>query len=351
MPNAVKLLASTDPKLNLSDEVYAAFKEPGGSIAVSVVTGNISVQRQALAFARPKAAISTGAKVEQELDKEEALEMLGHPDDWKLAIPNGSSTDVLTKDALRRAWDSDATDTVTRTLRAATLDEQAALEDAKERLSPKAGTARYAAAVGAPVTNIALLATAAGGFLAIKSEDKLARPSLAFIASVLALSALVLSIVGTALLHGETIKLARLDLLQQPLKPRFSLPNACVLLFLAALVCAPFSVFPKDSSSASPAASFGAITLMETAKETRATFKVTWKNLSQEVSAVRSTVTAASGESVSVSTAKEDATVTQHLADTVKIPTTILVSTQQLDKDRAPLGDLITHTYSVKASG
>jgi hypothetical protein len=346
----VTLLSSSDPNVNLSDEAYAAFKEPPASVKASALTGGVflsSRDRPAIRRSRVKEPTKRGATVKETLEVDQVSEMLAESVNWKLAIPNGDSTDVLTRNALKQASESSQAGTVTKALRGATLDELATIEDAKERLGPKAGAARYTTALGAPVTNVALLAAAAGGFFAIKGDEEVLRPALLLIAVIAAVLAIALSIAGNIQLGRQTVHLARLDLLQARPQPRLWFPNLCVFLFLVALVCAPFSVFPANASPAPAVPSFSPAKTTESGKHTKVEFDVTWKHLGESVKSVRTVVTAANGEPRTTTAPKTSDTLSTHLAGLVSGPTTLTAATELLGEEEKRIGDLITHTYTV----
>lgn len=354
MPRAVVVTASDDESRNLSDEAYAAFKESGVSVEVSVLSGQPSSALGEHPLLVRTAEVPTRAKrpanvkLKEQLDAAEVNAMLADAADWKLAIPSGSSTDVLTKGMLQRAWSTDGAGVVTMKLRQATEDEQAVLQNAKESLSSRAGAGRVAAALSAPVTNVGLLALAAGAFVGWKAGEDVARPGLLIAAGICALLSIAASLAGT-LLKRTTLRLSRLDLLERNAAPSPWLPNACVALFAVALVLAVFSAVPPASSSPSPRATFGTVTTTQAAGRTRVTFSVTWAHLGASAAKVRTIVAPARGRrQVSVTPKGSDGSVSQRLSVVLtKVPAKVVVTSQAVDDAGALVGDGATHTYDI----
>ena len=373
MPNSVVVTDSSTGKVNLSDEALAAYEEPGVVTQTPVVSGKrffkaaTTAERLTVLGDGPEPADGgdddelaivlrptprvrrrrrpSSAPVKEELSAAEVERMLADDADWRLAIPNGSSTDVLTKDKLREAWEADASGTVTTRLRGASNDEASLLEQAKDSLTPKAGGARFVAALGAPVTNIALVGGAAALFAALKPEDP--RPALIVAAGICALAAVLMSLLGTNLLRRTTIRLSRLDLLAKRSGPPLWLSNLSVVALAAAIVlafCA--AAFPEEPES-DPGVAFGKATTTQAGAATRVAFTVEWKDLGDDAAAVRTTVTPAGGSGRGTVTPVTEGGVTQQLRARVPGMSTIAVSSQALDSDRKPIGDMTTHTYEV----
>jgi hypothetical protein len=358
MPNAVILLSSDGEKLNLSDEAYAAFKEPEATIVTSVVSGQFKLLRAAgptgglgaeTSERRPRSSRPpTNVTLKEQLDASDVEEILAEQSGWKLAVPTGSATDVLTRDALAEAWRSNATGVVTMSLRGPTMAEQGVLDDAKERFTPKAGWARVSAALGAPVAQIALLAVAFGGFFGWKG-DEIARPTLLYLAGGCALLAVITSIVSTYFLGRSKARLSRLDqleLLSRPSRLTIWTTRTAIGLFVAALVIGFLAVIPPDSSS-QPSPSFSTQTTTDEGTGRKVTFTVTWTDLPSTLPKVRTTVAGGSSPQAAVTPATKGMT-TQNFEVPVDMSTTaLIVRTQALDSMNRPAGDLIEHTYTV----
>jgi hypothetical protein len=371
MPSAVKLMSS-DGKANLSDEAYAAYEESPTETRVSFLAG-VTRPLRTYGYVRPRIRVTpavdaaapdepvviltphphvrkkrpTNVTVKEMLSAAEVTEMLGDSTNWKLAVPNGTTTNVLTKQVLRKAWDQEASGVVTQKLRDATVGEQAVLDNAKESLSPKAGAARITSALGAPVTNVALLAAALGGFVGWKHDD-IARTWLLILGVFLALLSIGIAVVASNFLKKTTVNLSRLDLLEKrSLGPPSWLINGCVALFVVAIAAVVLSVFP-GKSSATASASFGEPTTSKTANGTKVAFTMQWENLGSDVKYVSISVTSA-GRTLKHDVApQEKGAVSRPISVVVSAPATFEVSTQALDDKKKPVGDEITHTYEIR---
>lgn len=362
MPNAVILVSSDADKRNLSDEAWAAFQETGEDVPVPLLTGLLKTfdrmnehllredGRRSLIILRPHARTSrrrpTNVTIKEELSATEVETMLARPPGWKLAVPNGDSTDVLTEDKLREAWHTDASGTVKLPLRGADNDEQAVLDDARERLSPKGGAARVTSAIGAPIAQIAVLGTAYGAFVGWKGDD-VARPWLLYLGACFALAAVILSWIGSYALKRSVVNLSRLDLLQ---RRSFRLPtwltNGAVALFALALVALFFSNVPA-ASQGKPSASFGQLATSTAGPLTKASFTVKWANLGSEAAKVTTTLGGVPKPQTVVTPKDSHGKASQALSVTVRAPATVTVSTQALDAKNLPVGDKVEHTYKV----
>lgn len=371
VPNAVVLESSDATKRNLSGVAWAAFQETGTTVPVSLFSGSLkflfrgslkTVERMnedtpgtgrgsivvLEPHPRPRRRRPTNVTDKENLNKAEVETMLAVRAGWKLAVPNGSSTDVLTKDRLREAWARDASGTVTLPLRGTDTDEQVVLDDAKERLSPKGGAARVTAAMGAPLTQVAVLGTAFGAFVGWKG-DEVARPWLLYLGAFTALVAVILSVIGTNALRTSTVNLSRIDLLQQrsgSFGPPIWLTNLAIALFVLALIALFLSAFPGKSSG-NPSASFGEVTTSKVGARTHVSFTVKWDDLGSDAASVRTTVSGGRTPKTVVTPRGKDGKVSQAVSVTVQAPTTLTVSTQALDKRNQPVGNKVVHTYKV----
>ena len=225
------------------------------------------------------------ATVKEQLDRDDVETMLADDADWVLAVPNDDGTDVLSKDALREAWATDVPGTVTLPLPAVSRGDKALLDDALESDRPKASLARIATAYGVPASSIALLATAAGGLVGATTNVALARPWLLAIAGFFGLCALAISLMSTVALRGDEVYLSRIDLLRERTQPSSFVPLFGGLMFIIALACAVFAVFPTNSDD-DAAASFSKHTSVQAGALTRVGFTVGYKNLPADVADV-----------------------------------------------------------------
>lgn len=323
-----------------SDEVFAAFFDKPYTVVFPSALERILEAHgdQATVFSPPET-----------LPAEAITKMLAEKGgDWKLAVLKGDATGVLDGELLKESWDKGSGE-LTILLRSPTPGEKLVLDDSASLYGPSASWDRVKDAVGYPVAQVALVATAAGLFGLLALADNIQHPWAMKAATVVAAVA-----VGASVFYGQwqtetEVVPARLDLLRERQRSMFreaiKRAKLGLALLLVAVVLAIIATWPSGASKAS--ATFGNPTVAVTAKKVRrARLNVTWSNLADKVATVSSTITGSATPTVTPKSA-DSSSVEQPLETTVPAgATSITVGTRALDDHGGQVG--IGYTKALK---
>lgn len=332
-----------EPEVNVTSRVIAEFNDVG----IPTVVSALSVRGLGVQIDETK------VPKEEKASAVQVQEMVDSKDDWKIAISNGSPPTlyVFTKQALLDALSTQTTATVEVGARTASGSERLLNESAPKLLGPEASVDLVKGALALPVTQAALVGTAAGLFGLGALEDSIARPGLVTLAVFLAALAAGLSLLGTHALTTAMFVPARLDLVRSRYESMVSGPvkasNRGLILLLAAAALALFAVWPPKEDEKEQK---GAIStsLQRDAMGFSAVVEASWSDLEDEVSLVETDV-AQGGRTLGSarSSPKADSTVTQQLQVAVAAGDEVDVESRALDGDGNVVGDPATDTIVV----
>ncbi len=162
--------------------------------------------------------------------------------------------------------------------------------------APDVSYDRLKTALGLPVAQAGLVATAAGLFGLLALSDKITSTGAMDLAVVLAMGAVAASLIGTNWTHEVAVKPARLDLLSQTLHrslgPPIWVARAGLVLLLAAIGAALYSTRPASQPAAAQA-TISSPTITQTFGDSRGfAVTVSWKNLGDTVTTTLTTAPA-----------------------------------------------------------
>lgn len=338
MAGMMILVSDDDARKNFSHEAYAAFTEQPLTVNVPMVDSGVQAQEA-----------DGPVLIEEQLSGAQVEEMLKDEAPWRLSIPDGSETWVLSRDWLEAAWkEENGGRTVEVPLRRPTDGELAVLAYAREQLSPKAGAERFKAALGVPLASLSVVVAAAGAFVGFRADSEIARPWALTVAGGLVLLAVIGSLLGSMLLTPAEVRLSRIDLLQRRTRQSTRLPRALFVLFALALVLAVISIVPPDSPDDNPYVTFGTADPVQQGSVAEVSYEVAWEDLPDAARTVRIVSRPAGGAEKIDTATVSDGSATEDVRVDVGVPGTIVVRTQALDADERPVGDTVEHTYTVR---
>jgi hypothetical protein len=285
---------------------------------------------------------------------EQVRRMVESADEWEIAVTLTSGVFVVSQRQLREALETD-TDPVSVDARRASASERLLVESAPKLLGPEASFDRVKGALGLPVAQVALIGTAAGLFGLSELEDKIARPTLVFLAVLCAMAAVAMSLWGTYALEKVTFVPARVDLVRKRYQEMVSKPlkasNRGVLLLLAAAVLALFAVWPASGADEEQRSTIST-TIQRSADGHVAVVEADWSSLKEEVAAVETTVTRGAEVLGSARALKEaDGTASQKLEISVDEAGQLEIESRAVDSAGAVVGETASESATVPEPG
>ena len=330
----------------VSDEVSAAFFDKP-YVVVSPAAIDESMRFD------PEAAATTYTPPER-LDRRVIEEMLAERNGaWKLAVLKGSATGVLDGELLKQAWEG-GSGALTFLLRSPTPGEKLVLDDSGPLYGPSASWTRVKDAVGYPVAQVGLVATAAGLFGLLALQSHIAHTWAMKVATVVAAVAVGVSVFYGVWLREEEVKPARLDLLRERQTSMFGTAITRARwglgLLLVAVAFAIYATWPNGNASAS--ATIGNPTVASPAADMRkVTLTVKWSGLDMSVARVSSTITGSPSPTVTPKSSGSDS-LEQTLETNLAVGTTsVSVDTRALDKEGRQVGTGYTKQLTLPKSG
>jgi hypothetical protein len=293
------------------------------------------------------------APVVEEASSERVTKLLDEPAAWELAVPWNDSTCVVTKKALRARVDENAgSSSIEFRARPASSAEQLLVTGVAKILGPESSWDRVKGGLGLPVSQTALIASAAGLFGLAQYKDKIARPDLltfAVIASALAVAA---SLWATNGLRTLVFRPARLDLMRPSYEHAVSAgtkaSNRGLLLLIAAVLLALFSVWPTEDQEATLSSTVSwTATKPSGSATTTVRLDLRWSSLPSDVTTVKTIVRrdmteVARGEAAP----KADRTAEAEIDATTQ-PGNLVVETSFLGKDGQSVSPLKATTLEI----
>jgi hypothetical protein len=272
---------------------------------------------------------------------------------WKLAVSKDEATGVLDGELLKKVWDAGSGE-LTFPLRSPTPGEKLILADSGSLYGPSASWTRIKDAVGYPVAQAGLVATAAGLFGLLALQDSITHTWAMKVATVVAAGAVGVSVFYGVWLREVDVKPARLDLLRER---QISMFDAALQrarlglgLLLVAVAFAIVATWPSGSKTAS--ATIGNPTVASSAADMRkVTLTVKWSGLDKSVAWVSSTITGSSGPTVTPKSSGSDS-LEQALETNLAAGTTsVAVETRAVDKQGRQVGTGYTKQLTLPKSG
>jgi hypothetical protein len=272
---------------------------------------------------------------------------------WKLAVSKDDATGVLDGRVLKQVWDASSGE-LTFPLRSPTPGEKLVLDDSGSLYGPSASWTRIKDAVGYPVAQVALVATAAGLFGLLALEDSITHTWAMEVATVAAAVAVAFSVFHGVWLREVEVKPARLDLLRERQTSMF---EAAVRrarwglgLLLLAVAFAIVATWPSESKPAS--ATIGNPTVASSAADMRkVTLTVKWSGLDKSVARVSSTITGSSSPTVTPKSSGSDSLEQTLETNLAARSTSVSVDTRALDKQGRQVGTGYTKQLTLPKSG
>ena len=328
----------------VSQEVYAAFHDEPLTVAFPAVTMHFLMA--------PAAGIRT-YKPPEYLDATQVQGMLAEKGgSWTLAVQKDDSTGVLDGKHLKDAWNQ-GSDLVELPLRSPTSAEHLVLADSAALYGPSASWTRIKDAVAYPVTQIALVATAAGLFGLLALQDDIARLWAMKVATIIAALAAVFSIYWGQWHVTEEVKPARLDLLRARQKQMFTdairRTRFGLGLLLLAVAFAIVASWPTGGSAQS--ASIGSPTVAAATQGMKTvSLTVSWTELDESIARVSSTISGSAEPTITSKPTGKDS-VDQPLQTTVPArETSVRVVTHAVNSQGQQVGVGYTKLVNLPAS-
>ena len=284
MPNAVTFL-SYDESVSLTREVRDAFDQEGLAITAPPGAQSYGVAAAPTKPAKPPPVYEMPmATVRKHLLTTEAGA-------WRLAVRFGDNVEVLDRRDLEEAINKGgAANPLIVRLRSPTEQELRVLDASKAYFSPDSSLKRIEESINAPVALISAVGTFAGLCGLLAAKDEIQREWAVGVSIGAMILAIALALFGRYDLRVTTLKLSRLDLLEQAFnqlqrRPGVRLSRAGLLLLVVGLAFATLAVYPDKTHSA--AATISVPSAKKTGGSAEVHVKVSWTHLPETASGVR----------------------------------------------------------------
>jgi hypothetical protein len=318
----------------VSDEVSAAFfDKPLLVVEPAVVT-------ECLVFDDQPEPKRTTYKHPETLDAPTVTKMLAtDKGEWKLAVLKDDTTGVLDGELLKKAWER-GRGTLEFPLRSPTPAEKLVLDDSDALYGPSASWDRVKDAVGYPVAQAGLIATAAGLFGLLALQSDIERPWAMKAATLVAAVATSVSAFWGFWQKAIEEKPARLDLLRSHQRNVFNKAIARarigIGLLLSAVALAIVATWPTGSAKSASATIGNPTVSAPKAGVKGISLPVNWSGLDKTVASVSSTI---GSSRRSTPKSSGSGSVEQTLETNVPARTrSVRVETRALDAQRQQVG-------------